>query len=225
MRTNVLRIAGLLGILAGLLPVSARGQVLNFDRLEPGQNRIALTAGLDPAVLAAVGYSRTVSLGTRSLALSVELAAPVAAFDAQDYRVVFGAQTWAFRRGSLYLAGRGGVISRGTSNDIFVAHGFGADITAYAGFYARGGFCALEIGFDKEMVTHISHQDWYRNVVYADAVDGWYSAGGGIWHGGVVGGTGLGRFEISLRAVLLLSEGGSRLDPPIEGAATVAYVF
>lgn len=213
----------LLGILVLAAPAAA--QVLNYDRLQPGQNRISATAGLDPAVLAAVGYTRTVGAGSRPLALSVEVGLPVAALDARDYRVYLGAETWIVRWGSVIVSGRAGAISRGTSNEIFVAHGFGMDLAAGAGYYGTRAFGAVEVGLDKEMVTHISHQDWYRDNAYPGAVNGWYSSGAGAWHAGAAAGIAFGAFETALRAGYFLSEGGNSLDPPFRGTLSVGYVF
>ena len=58
-----------------------------------------------------------------------------------------------------------------TSNSVYDGAGFGADLTVHAGFYRRGWFLAGLVGYDRTFVTHIEHTDWYRDNVYAEAVE------------------------------------------------------
>lgn len=208
-----------------LVASASAGQPLNYEAITPGQNRVVLSMGLDPALASSVGYARSVPIGSRLLLLSLELALPVAHLDGRDYRTAIGAQmsVWSFR--GLHVAGQGQVISLGTRNDIFDAHGVGADLTLSVGYYGLRGFASLEGGFNKNLATHISHRDWYRNFFYADAVDGWYDSMGGTWHGGVVAGVSLSRFEVAGRIQMQRSEAGHALLPPFGGVLSVAYLF
>jgi len=214
------------GLLWGYVFVSpASGQVLNFGSLTAGENRLTLTAGIDPAVLGAVAYTRTIAMFGRPVAFSVDLALPLAGLDVRDYRALVGAQMSALRWGAWHLAGRAGLVSQGTRNDIYDAHSLGADLTAYMGYYGGRRFAALELGFDKAVVTYIAHRDWYREYFYEGAVDGWYSSTGGTWHTGIVAGTAVGRVELALRASLHRSERGNSLLPPVNGTLSCAYLF
>ena len=109
---------------------AATSQPLNYETLASGQNRVTIGMGLDPAVLSALAYTRSVSVGARPAALSIEVALPVARFDGRDYRASVAAHMSIVRFNGLHLAGQARLISRGTRNDIFDAHGVGADLTA-----------------------------------------------------------------------------------------------
>lgn len=225
MRETIQRTAWI-GLLSWWLFVApAAGQVLNFASLRAGEDRLTLTMGIDPAVLGAVTYTRTVAAWQRPLALSLEVALPVAGLDVRDYRVHLGAQMSALQRGRWHLAGHGQLISRGTQNDIFDAQSLGVDFTASVGCYGARRFAAATVGFDKAVATYISHREWYRENIYSGAVDGWYSSTGGTWHTGVAAGVNRGHFELAARANLHWSEKGSALVPPIHGTLSLAYVF
>jgi hypothetical protein len=214
------------GLLAWcLLGSPASSQVLNFASLEAGENRLTFTMGIDPAILGAVAYTRTVAIGERPVAFSVETAFPVAGLDVRDYRALVGAQMSALHLGRWHAAGQVRLISRGTRNDIFDAQSLGADCTVYLGYYGARRFAALDLGFDKVVATYISHRDWYRDHFYEGAVDGWYSSTGGTWHTGVAGGVNAGLLARTAQAGLHWSEGGNALLPPINGTLSFAYAF
>jgi hypothetical protein len=180
---------------------------------------------MDPAILGGVAYTRTVTMGERPVALSLEAALPVAGLDGRDYRALLGAQMSALHRGRWHLAGRGRLIARGTRNEIFDAHGVGADVTASLGCYGARRFAAVDLGFDKAVATYISHRDWYRDHFYPGAVDGWYASTGGTWHAGIAAGLAVGRAELGGRAGLAWSEAGHALAPPVHGTLSLTYVF
>ena len=214
------------GLLSWCLLVSpASGQVLNFGSLAAGENRLTVTMGIDPAVLGALAYTRTVALGERPVAFSVEIALPVAGVDVRDYRGRMGAQMSALQFGRWHVAGLAQLISQGTRNDIFDAHSIGADFTVFLGYYGARRFAALDFGFEKAVATYISHRDWYRDNFYSGAVDGWYASTGGTWHTGLVAGIGLGRVELAARANLHWTERGHSLVPPVDGTLSFAYLF
>lgn len=203
----------------------ATAQVLNFDTLRPGDNRLTVTTGIDPAILGAVAYTRTAALGGRPVAFSVEIALPLAGLDVRDYRGILGAQTSALQWGRWHVAGGAGIVAHGTRNDIHDAHSLGADLTAYTGYYGARRFVALELGFEKTVATYIVHRAWYRDYFYEGAVDGWYSSTGGTWHTGLQAGIDIGRVELALHASLHRSEAGNALSPPINGTLSCTYPF
>ena len=80
--------------------------------------------------------------------------------------------------------------------------------------YRQRWFTGGEFGFDKAIITHVTHSDWYRNHYYPDANDGWYLDAGGTYHYGLAGGVTLGRTEIVGRVGLLRTERFKSLATP-----------
>jgi len=116
-------------------------------------------------------------------------------------------------------------ITRGTENSIYRAFNFGADFTGAAGVYRRSWFLAGEFGFDKAVITHIAHTDWYRTHFYPEAKDGWYLNAGGTFHYGVTGGVAFGRPELAVRAGRLRTEDFNDLTPPMYAGVGVGFRF
>ncbi|HSJ15056.1 MAG TPA: hypothetical protein VK939_11610, partial [Longimicrobiales bacterium] len=82
-----------------------------------------------------------------------------------------------------------------------------------------------EAGFDKAIITHVTHSDWYRTNYYPDAKDGWYLDAGGIWHFGVAGGIALGRTELTGRFGWRRSQDYNDVTPPVYGSLGVGVGF
>jgi hypothetical protein len=200
-------------------------QDVNLARIEAGSGRFYTSFGLDPAVLTTVGYVRGFDLGSRTALWELDLGLAVAAGDAEDLRLRVGFQTTLWQAGDWRLAGRGRLIARSTSNSVYDGQGFGADLTANLGFYRRGWFVAGSIGYDRTMVMHLEHSDWYRDNVYADAVDGWYRGEGGILRGGLAAGIAVGVVEVAGRVEARRLNGGAQLDPPFVGELSFGIPF
>ncbi|HEX9703902.1 MAG TPA: hypothetical protein VGA20_01485 [Gemmatimonadales bacterium] len=140
---------------------------------------------------------------------------PSAAADAHD----------AVALAILAPGGRHGVHHPGTENSIYRAFNFGADFTGAAGVYRRSWFLAGEFGFDKAVITHIAHTDWYRTHFYPEAKDGWYLNAGGTFHYAVTGGVAFGRTELAVRAGRLRTEDFNDLTPPMYAGVGVGFRF
>jgi hypothetical protein len=199
-------------------PLAARAQEVNLATLdEGGPNRVYVRTGAEYAFVAGVGYGRVVSLLDRHLILTGDLTAPWAALDASDYRVragvtvpIVGSRRWK-------LAGVAAPTLRGTNNPAGRMTNLGADLGLIGGFYARHWFVAGELGFDWAITTHVNHSDLYRETVYADARDGWYSAPGGNLRAGLQAGASFGRYGLALRVGQVRDVGGAPPMVPFYG--------
>ncbi len=186
----------------------------NLSRLTPGESRVQLTMGIDPAVIPSIGYSRVVSLFGAPSQVSVEGGVVAGEAELRDYRAKIMGQVQLVQYGSLRLAASVAAITRGTSNDVFRAINFGADVGAVGGLYRRRWFVAAEMGFDKAIVTHLTHTQQYRDLWYAEAKDGWFVENGGTWRFGATGGVTMGRTDLMLRAGVPRTQGGETLPVP-----------
>ncbi len=200
-------------LLVGASPTVARGQ-WNLARLTPGESRMHVTAGVDPAVIPSIGYDRVASLFGRTAQVGVEGGVVAGEADLRDFRARLSGRVQLVRYGGLRLAASAAAITRGTDNDVFRAVNFGADLGATGGFYQRGWFVAGEIGFDKAVMTHVTHTKQYRDENYAEAKNGWYLDNGGTWRFGVASGVAIGRTELMLRAGIPRTQGGESLPLP-----------
>lgn len=214
-----------IGWMALILMAQDANATWNVARFEPGQNRAYTTFGLDPALVTSAGYGRVVPLFAHPFLLAAEAGVVDAGLDAGDFRARLGAHTSLVRWRSLRLAGSATFVTRGTSNSIYRGINFGSDFTGTAGVYRPRWFAAGEFGFDKAIITHVTHSDWYRRYFYADAKDGWYLDAGGTFHYGLVGGISAGRTELSARCGFLRTEDWNDLVPPLYASLGVAFGF
>jgi hypothetical protein len=178
-----------------MLPLAVAGAQWNVSQYEAGRSWVYASYGLDPAFVATLGYARAVR---GNVQLSAEAGSVVAKPDLGDSRVVLGVKATALRWRSVRLTGSGTAITRQTSNTIYRAVSFGSAFTGTLGVYRNRWFAATEGGFDKSVITKITHTDLYRNV-YPEVKDGWYMPTGGTYHYGLTGGAQFGRTELVAR--------------------------
>jgi len=197
----------------------------NAARLDTRANRVYTTFGLDPALLPTVGYARTVRVFGHPFQLAGDVGVVAAEWDTRDFRARLDAFTSLVHWRSLHLTGSAVFITRGTDNTIYRGLNFGADFTGALGVYRRGWFAAGEFGFDKAIITHITHSEWYRTYFYPDAKDGWYLTGGGTFHYGLAAGVTLGPTELVARYGWRRTERFGELTPPMYGTVGIGVGF
>lgn len=215
---------GLIGLLALVVAGDLAGQ-WNVARFGEERNRMYTSFGFDPALVSAVGYGRVIPLFGHPFQFTGEVGLAAAHLDTRDFRARVGAETSVLRWRSLHLTGSATFITRGTENAIYRGLNFGADLTGRFGVYRRGWFLAGEFGFDKAIITHLTHSDWYREHYYAGARDGWYLDAGGTYHYGATAGIGFGRLELTGRFNWVRTEEWDALPSPVVGSVGVGVRF
>jgi hypothetical protein len=221
--TRTLRVA-IAAALVALCPRAAAAQ-WNAARLDGAPNRVYTSFGLDPALLPTVGYARTLRLYGHPFQLAADVGVVAAEWDTQDFRARVDAFTSLVHWGSLHLTGSAAFITRGTDNSIYRGLNFGADFTGALGVHRHRGFAAGEFGFDKAIITHITHSEWYRQYFYPDAKDGWYLAGGGTFHYGLAAGLTVGPTELLARYGWRRTERFGDVTPPMYASLGVGVAF
>ena len=197
----------------------------NVARFEAGRSRMYTTFGLDPAMVGTVGFARVLPVMGHAFQLTGDVGMVTAGLDANDYRVRIGTQTSLVQWRSMRVTGSATFLTRGTENSIYRGVNFGADFTGTVGMYRNRWFASGEIGFDKAIVTHVRHTDWYRENYYADAKDGWYIDAGGTWHFGVMGGVTLGLAELVARGGWHRTERYNALATPAYASVGIGFGF
>mgnify|MGYP000125222247 CR=1 FL=1 len=192
-------------------PINAQWNVARF---EPARDLVYTNFGLDPAVNSTVGYGRAMRAGGLLVMPYIEASVAWGSLDLRDFRARAGAQGALFRWRDLRATANLAFVTRGTSNSNFNAWGIGADAGGTIGLYRKGWFAGGEFGYDKSILTRMTHTKEYRDHHYADAKDGWYLDNGAIKRLGLVGGVSVGRTELVLRAGIPRSQGGESLTAP-----------
>lgn len=183
-------------------PSGATAQVvLNHAALDPGRpNVVHVRTGFDYGLIAEVGYSRALGLGSRTLLLSGQVTTPWAGADAEDYAARVGGTIDIVGRDRWRLLGGLGGTVQGTRNTLARMTSLGADGVLLGGYWSPGWFVAAEGGYEGAIATHVRHTDRYREVHYADARDGWYLDTAGNIRVGVAAGLSLGVYDLVVRA-------------------------
>jgi hypothetical protein len=205
----------ILGIVLSALVAEVAAAQWNVATFDAGQNRVYTSFGLDPAFVTTVGYGRVVPVLGHRVQFAGDVGIGAAQLDANDFRARLQAHTSIVHWRSLHLTGSATAITRGTKNSVYRGLNFGADIAGTAGVYRPGWFLAGEFGFDKAVISHITHSDWYRKNVYPDAKDGWYLDAGGTYRHGVTAGIAIGRAEFVGRFGWQRTEKFNDLTPPM----------
>ena len=222
-RAASLALGLLLSVLAGALPARDAAAQWNVARFDLERNRVYTTFGLDPALVTSLGYARVIPLRGHAFQLAGDAGVVAAGMDTRDFRARLATQTSLVRWRSLHITGSATFLTRGTENSIYQGLNFGADFTGTLGVYRHRWFAAGEFGFDKAIVTHLKHSDWYRTHFYADAKDGWYLDAGGTFHYGMACGLALGRAEVVGRFGWLRTEDFNELTPPMYASLGVGF--
>ena len=211
-------------LLSALVARDAAAQ-WNVARFGTDRDRVYTTFGLDPAVVTSLGYGHVVGVSGHDFQLALDAGVAAAGMDTGDFRARLGMQTSLVSWGSLRATGSATFITRGTDNSIYRGLNFGSDFTGTLGAYRHGWFAAGEFGFDKSIVTHVTHSDWYRMYFYPDAKDGWYIDAGGTFHTGPTVGFTLGKVEVVGRFGWIWTEDWNDLAPPMYASVGVGYGF
>ncbi len=179
---------------------------------DDADNHVYASGGWSSAPDVELGYGRRLFAGARRLDLEGELAAPIFLLPELDsFRVEPSARLALAEYGKWKLAGRFGLPIQTGSNQTFRFLSFGARATASAGYFARGGFASLEVGYLETLSTYVAATDRARQV-YPGIRDGFYAPSGGYFDAALAGGVTLGRgWEIGLRLGYRTS---AALNPP-----------
>jgi hypothetical protein len=197
----------------------------NAARSGAERNQLYTTFGLDPALVASVGYQRTIPVFKQNVWVAVEAGVVAPDFDARDFRTRVQIRTTLAHWQSVHLLVSAAFLTRGTENSVHRAFNFGADVTGTLGVYRPSWFVAGEFGFDKAVITHITHTDWYRTYFYPEAKDGWYLNAGGTHHYGASAGVAIGALELSAKGGWRMTEDFNQLTPPLYASVGLGVRF
>lgn len=126
---------------------------------------------------------------------------------ADDFKVKLGAQIRLAAFNYFQFSARVQGVSRRYHNQSVTLFSFGSDFAGTLGYYRKHCFLGIESGFDKAIVTHFKHSEWYKRNIYDNVQDGWYEpATGGNFYYGLQGGYSIKKTDITLKAGKLLQQ-------------------
>ena len=204
-------------ILVCFLYQQSFSQTLNFNNLKREDKQIVTAnAGLDYGLVYGAGYGYQVK-SKKPLILSVQLSGPSGENLTDDFKTKIGAQMRFYKIRNFHFTAKAHGIYRKNKNDFVALQNFGAEVSATIGCYKQKWFTAVEVGFDKAIVTHFKHSEDYKQI-YPGVQDGWYEpATGGNFNFGVLGGYSFKRSDIFLEGGLVTTQNFSKSQLPFYG--------
>ncbi|MDZ7262525.1 MAG: hypothetical protein ONB05_10525, partial [candidate division KSB1 bacterium] len=86
------------------------------------------------------------------------------------------------------LLNRFSIKNKGTDNSVYSGNILSIEEGLLLGYFSNKWYVAAAFNYEKFLLTYIEHRNWYRENVYADARNGWYSSTGGKFTFGLQGG-------------------------------------
>lgn len=185
---------------------NTNAQTFNWKSIDSTKNIISVSVGLDHSLSYNLSYGY--KLNSRiPVVLSSIVSIPSGEKLFDDFKIKMGGQICFFNKsnflGSLTVFG----IYRKYQTDFVRIQNFGSDFKATLGYYKSKWFTAVDIGFDKAIVSHFKHTQKYRDEVYVDIRDGWYGPSvGGNFYFGLQGGINFKKNELTLGLGKLVSQ-------------------
>jgi hypothetical protein len=194
--------------LFSLLQNKIFAQVINWKNIsKQNKHLLNVNAGGEYGITAAIGYHRLVSVKKIPLWLGGEFSMPLGNELADDFKVKLGAQIRLAAFNYFQFSARVQGVSRRYHNQSVTLFSFGSDFAGTLGYYRKHCFLGIESGFDKAIVTHFKHSEWYKRNIYDNVQDGWYEpATGGNFYYGLQGGYSIKKTDITLKAGKLLQQ-------------------
>ncbi|TAJ44397.1 MAG: hypothetical protein EPO58_17565 [Chitinophagaceae bacterium] len=183
-------------------------QVINWNNISK-QNKHLLHANVaaEYGVTAGLGYHRLMPVKNFPLWVGGEFSMPAGSNLTDDFKARLGAQIKIAAFNHFQFSARVQGISRRYQNQSVTLFNFGSDFAGTLGYYKKHWFWGVEVGFDKAIVTHFKHSDWYKENIYDNVQDGWYEpATGGNFYYGIQGGYSMKKIDFTLKAGKLLQQ-------------------
>lgn len=163
---------------------SLHAQAINWNAKDKDKNLFQVSAGVDYALVYGIGYGYRLK-SKLPIILSAKLTVPFGERLVDDFKVNIGGQSAIYNYKNFFTSVSLQSIYRRYATEYVVIQNFGSDVKGTFGYYKPKWFTAIEVGFDKAIVSHFKHSQKYKDEVYNDITDGWYqpSTGGNFYYG------------------------------------------
>lgn len=214
----------LMVLICTIIPGNMNSQVINWGSLKSGdRHMINVNAGYDYGLVFGAGYGYQIHVLVPAV-LQVEYSFPSGKNIIDDFKSKIGIRIRFLRVNNFQFAGNIQGVYRRNQNDFVRIQNFGSDLSAHIGYYRRHWLVAGEIGFDKAIITHLKHSNYYKEI-YPEVEDGWFGPPtGGNFRYGLVGGVSMGQHDITIKAGRMLVQ-DFRSKPTIPLYGQLGYNF
>ena len=201
------------------------GQAFNWSTSKEQKHIINLNLSSEYAVNYGVSYHFKLR-SKLPIILNAEYSFPSGENITDDFKTKMGGQIDWVQLGNFHFISKIHGVFRRYQNDNARLLNFGSDLSGTIGYYRSKWFIAGEIGFDKAIVTHFKHSDFFKSN-YPGVKDGWYEpATGGNFYFGIQAGISRKKFDVYLKAGKLVEQDFKTLPMlPIYGQLGVNFKF
>ncbi|MBK1897539.1 hypothetical protein [Chryseobacterium paridis] len=182
-------------------------QTVNWGGLADRERHILnVNVGAEYGAIVGLGYGYKFNSKLFPTIINIEASVPMGERLFDDFKTKAGANVRWLKIQNLQLSTKAQGIFRKYENENVQLMNFGLDMSGTVGYYRPKWFAAVEIGFDKAIVTHFKHSDHYREI-YPEVKDGWYEPStGGNFYGAVQGGYSFSNQEIYFKVGGIVSQ-------------------
>jgi hypothetical protein len=122
-----------------------------------------------------------------------------------DYKIKSGLSISFYKIKDFQFSGSCMLLQRRYENSLVTINNIGTELNLVAGYY-RKYFIAAEIGYDKALLSHLSHTEAFKQNIYAEAKNKWYRNTGGIVSIGVQIGFSFKKSDLSFKIGKLFNQ-------------------
>ena len=193
MKTRIISLLALV-CLAGTLSA----QTVNWRSWNNTDRHVAgVYAGWDYATTAGVNYGYRLK-STLPLLVGGEVSLPAGSNLLDDFKIKGGIQAEVITFNHFSATVKVNGIFRRYESEFVRLGNFGSEFSAVVGYYKKRWYSALEIGFDKAIVTHMKHSDLMQDY-YPQIKNGWFIPNGGNFSYGLQLGYSIRKVDLTLR--------------------------
>jgi hypothetical protein len=184
-----------------------KSQTLNWGGLLDREKHILnANIGAEYGAIFGLGYGYKLNSKLFPTIANIEISVPAGDRLFDDFKVKTGANVRWLKIQNLQFSTKAQGVFRKYENENVQLINFGLDMSGTIGYYRPRWFGAVEVGFDKAIVTHFNHSDHYRQI-YPEVKDGWYEPStGGNFYASVQGGYSFSNQEIYLKVGGIVSQ-------------------
>lgn len=182
----------------GAIPMT-KSQNINWANFkDTAQHHIAyINTGFDYGFVANIGYGYKFNT-KRPILTTIDYSFPFGNKLFDDFKTKFGVQSEVFNIKNFSATVKVNGIFRQNENSLARLANFGCEVVASVGYYKPAWYMAVDVGFDKAIVTHLKHSALMREM-YPDIKNGWYVPTGGNFSYGIQSGYSFGNNDINLK--------------------------
>lgn len=198
-------------------------QTVNFNNLKTtDRHLVTLHTGLDYGLVFGGGYAYQLK-SKKPIFLNIDLSLPSGENTFDDFKTKIGGQMNYYQSKHFHFSAKVQGIFRQNENDYVRLRNFGTEVSGTFGYYKSKWFAAMEIGFDKAIVTHFKHSSIYKQI-YPSVQDGWYEpATGGNFNFGLLVGYSFKSSDLFLKAGKVSTQNFS--NPTLPFYAQLGYTI